>query len=130
MSVVRLFSHSDMRVHATRDILYDINWMNCSCLIVNSTNLCYQFFSFNLQTWNYTWIKTLRFAVGKEKINEKKRKKNKQERKGTKFGAISLATVLHIVNGVYLFYELFRAEPTGGPKISTRRKRRAGRASE
>lgn len=49
--------------------------------------------------------------------------------KRTKFRAISLATVLHNVNGVYLFYGLFRAEPTGGPK-SSRRKRRAGRASE
>lgn len=38
--------------------------------------------------------------------------------------------MLHNVNGVYLFYGLFRAEPTGGPKISTRRKRKAGRASE
>jgi len=58
-------------------------------------------------------------AVGKEK---KMRKENEI--------SINLATVLHNVNGVYLFYGLFRAEPTGGPKISSRRKRRAGRASE
>lgn len=63
----------------------------------------------------------------KEKWKTKPKKKREKEKH---FGAISLATVLHNVNGVYLFYELFRAEPTGGPKISTRRKRRAGRASE
>nr|XP_031832165.1 oxysterol-binding protein 1 isoform X1 [Nomia melanderi] len=33
-------------------------------------------------------------------------------------------------NGLLSYYRLFRAEPTGGPKISTRRKRKAGRASE
>jgi len=46
-----------------------------------------------------------------------------------KFQVISFA-ILYNMNGVYLFYGLFRAEPTGGPKISSRRKRRTGRASE
>lgn len=53
----------------------------------------------------------------------------RQQNKKIKFQIISLA-MLHNMNGVYLFYGLFRAEPTGGPKISTRRKRRTGRASE
>lgn len=76
--------------------------------------------------------KMLRFRLERKK----KRKQNatlssrkKKKRKKIKFQAISFA-ILHNMNGVYLFYGLFRAEPTGGPKISTRRKRRTGRASE
>lgn len=127
LSVVRLLAqqHARTQDHATREYRIKANFVARSFI-----RRAYSSLEKNAVVYIFISRKNAPFCVYRKKKTRKKKKKKSKRENGNSSNKPCHSELYIIVNGVYLFYGLFRAEPTGGPKISTRRKRRAGRASE